>query len=1002
MSDFINNISQFIQEQFPAHYRDQIDVDPTAAQRAVVIDFMEAYYEWVESVEGESFIRNRQMFEFRDIDQTPEEFVKYFRNVFLRELSYDTATDDRYVIKHILDFYRSKGSPASIKLLLRLLFNVDAEVYFPGKDVLRASDSRWIKPTYVEVVSSPRSVGYVNKRVFGSISGASAFVEAVITKRVNNRLIDIIYLSDTVGTFVYGDVITDDGTLIGAPKVIGSLSGVTVQQNNVGGNAVGDIFNVVSNTGINGTVRVTSVINRTGAVEFSINDGGYGYTTDDRSKVYVSDIVVLRDNTNTVFEEDDTVFQRLEKIYLEVSTQTDNFISDIAVGGLVEGINDANTSVSNGSIMEIGTETINNIITPYIIVQSALPTFIRTQEVTLTTNAEYVIGSTLEESRDLTLTIDSANGSFVNGEIVYQREFYAGTSNTVSLRYAFGEVDSANGSTLIIRNAFGGFEEGSLLIGQTSGAFANTANVVIDYEGTFSLIIDKTANNQYQVVTTDGNLSGNNKVRGLASKVVRDVANVETVSPTTLRAANNEAVITSVANTFYTGVVIGQDNTSIGIAKTSNTAFKLIANTSVITNQNDVELPVNSIATGAGASFEIGSLENTETIVVSVERIVDENIADVKYEDIYITGEGSGIGYVDQVNVIDGGNGYTNSSTVTFEGGGYLGQEPLIIATGNVTTDANGVIVSIGVTNPGEGYFNAPTIDISDGSGANLSIDMIFGYGFPEDPISNANTIIADVLVSSNVTIGTIASLKNIFRGRNYTGRPYVKVVNPSIALYRKQDQIANISLDTALGFTVGEIITQANTSARGLVISANSTQINLRNLSFDEDFEITSTGGKITGADSSAVADINTISYDDFAEYMGDNAVINNFVVESDGTINTVAVVTSGLGYSPGESVTLVKDGKSVSGTAIVQNQGLDAGYWKTRTSHINSEKKLQDNNYYQEYSYDIKTDANLNEYRDIVLDLVHLAGTKLFTTVVKSNEEQVVLDSSSTITQS
>jgi hypothetical protein len=995
MSDFINNISQFIQEQFPAHYRDQVNVDPTVAQRAVIVDFLEAYYEWIESVNGETFIRNRQMFEFRDIDQTAEEFVKYFRNTFLKDLAYDSATDDRFVIKHIMDLYRAKGSPAAIKLLIRLLFNQSAEVYFPGKDILRASDSRWINPIYVEVIASERSVDFVGKSVFGSISGATAFVESVVTKRSNNRLINIIYLSDVVGTFVFGDIITDDGILAGAPKVIGSLSGINIAQNNFGGNAVGDLFEIRGEFGQGAVARVTEIFGQSGAVEFSIDNGGFGYTLTEDTRVLISDIVVVTDNDPEIFTTNSTVVQQLEKIYLN-ATSSDDFIDAVSVGDIVTAIDSTGNTVANSTVMAIGEEALNNIITPYVVVQiDGDTTFLKTQTLTFTANVEYNIGRTLQEGDDVIVDISSANGSFVNGEVVFQREFLENTSNTISSTYIYGEIVTANSSTLVLTNVFGTINEDLIITGVDSGASANVDSANVTFEGTSGVIETKIANNQYEVIV-ETEFSGNNKVRGVESRVLAEIDSTETTEVTLLEIGSEQANVVSVSNAYFTGTVIGQNTVNIGIATTSAEDFIFIANTSVLVSGN-TEFIVSEITRGSGASFEIGSLSNEEIVTIRNEKIIDENIFGVQYKDITFNGSGSGIGYIDSVTVIDGGTGYSNSSTVTFSGGGFLGQDPLIPARATVTAN-NGVIESINITEVGEGYFTTPTISVSDGSDANTEVVMIFGYGFPTEPLANSNTVIGDALASANVTIGTILSLTNNRPGTNYTGRPFVSVTNPSISAFRKQDQIANVTVSFG-AFVEGEVVTQANSAAKGVVTFANSSVVNFLNISFAEDF---TADGEITGGTSGAEATINSITYNLGADYMGENAVINNFVIESQGVVANVAIVNSGLGYIQNEPVTLVKGGVEIPGTAIVSQQGVAEGYWKSTTSHLSSDKKLQDNDYWQEYSYDIQSPVNLNEYRDTILRTLHMSGTKLFGNVVKENTEQVTVEVTSTITQS
>lgn len=993
MSEFVNNISQFIEGQFPAHFREHIEPGQGDNYRAVLIDFLEAYYEYVEENYPDTFAQTRKMFDYRDIDKTSDEFIQYFENTFLNSLVSAETVDKSFLIKNVIDLYRSKGSEASIKLLIRLLFNEDATVYIPGKDILRASDSEWVDPVYLEVSFSERTKNFVNKRIFGSVSNASAYVQSIITKRVKSRLIDIIYLSNIDGEFIFGDIISDDGILSQAPSVVGSLSRITVDRNNVSNNAVGDVFEVESASGKGATARVTALRNVSGAVEFDLSDGGYGYTLDENTQIFVSDVSILRDNTTQIYSTNDNVRQLLEKIYLDPS---EDFADSLSKGDVLVAYDASNTAVSNVVVMETGTEVVGSDINPIITVQLDLgETLLPNQIITFTANAELVINRDLEEGKDITLTLDSSNGTFANGEIVYQREFLD-AANTISSRYAYGEVVSANDSVVEITNAFGTFEVDDILTGYTSEAFGEVSEIDITFEGVTGVIAEKITEDSYKVVTANGFFTGTNKVRGSGSKIVAEIANAEIGSATTIQVGSNAASINAVSNAYFTGVVIGQNTTSIAIGQSGNNDFILEANVSTVYNQSDVAVVVEDVASGTGASFKIGSLENTEVINTGIEKIVDTNISDIQFKDILLNGLGSGIGLVSAVNVIDGGSGYTNSSAVTFTGGGYENQDPLIAALGSVVTDANGTIDSITIDEPGEGYFTDASITVADGSGANLEVVMEFGYGFDALPFSTPNTIIGDALTTANLTIGTIASLTEVRKGTGYTDRPFVSIRNPSIAAFSKQDQRAGIT-NVSRVFVVGETVTSANSDAKGIVLASNSTSVSLRNISFVEDFTVSDV---ISGSTSGSEATINNINYIAENEIMGRNAVVDNFVVEAEGTIANVEIVNSGVGYLDNESVTLTKEGKVVTGVGLIEKQGRESGYWRTRSSHLNSEKKLHDNNYYQEYSYDIKSGVSLEEYRNILLNIIHVSGTKLFTSIVKSSEEQITVSSESVVT--
>ena len=67
---------------------------------------------------------------------------------------------------------------------------------------------------------------------------------------------------------------------------------------------------------------------------------------------------------------------------------------------------------------------------------------------------------------------------------------------------------------------------------------------------------------------------------------------------------------------------------------------------------------------------------------------------------------------------------------------------------------------------------------------------------------------------------------------------------------------------------------------------------------------------------------------------------------------------------------------------TAKVKKKGLGnkEGYWSTTRSFLNSDKYIQDSNFYQDYSYQIKAGLTLDKYKDILYNTFHVAGSKLF----------------------
>ena len=190
-------ISPLIESQFPAFYREE---------GPQFIAFVKAYYEWMEQP-GNPLYQARNLNNYRDIDTTLDEFIVHFKEKYLRNIQFDTATNKKLLVKNSLDLYRSKGTERSIDLFFKLVYGADAEVKYPADNLFRLSDGTWEVPLYLEITNSKYNVDYVGKQIIGSLSGAKAFVEKYIRRRTDHGYVNILYVSDIVGNFINSEVI---------------------------------------------------------------------------------------------------------------------------------------------------------------------------------------------------------------------------------------------------------------------------------------------------------------------------------------------------------------------------------------------------------------------------------------------------------------------------------------------------------------------------------------------------------------------------------------------------------------------------------------------------------------------------------------------------------------------------------------------------------------------------------------------------------------------------
>lgn len=66
-------------------------------------------------------------------------------------------------------------------------------------------------------------------------------------------------------------------------------------------------------------------------------------------------------------------------------------------------------------------------------------------------------------------------------------------------------------------------------------------------------------------------------------------------------------------------------------------------------------------------------------------------------------------------------------------------------------------------------------------------------------------------------------------------------------------------------------------------------------------------------------------------------------------------------------------------------------AGYYETNDGFLSDTIYLQDADYYQPFSYVIKIDEQLNTYKNVVLDMLHPAGMKMFGEYILENDVDV-----------
>ena len=304
----INKTSIRIPSQLPDFIRDDVDYDTFVA-------FAEAYYEWTEltntsngastlvsaSNQGTTYA-SHNIQNYSDIDSTLDEFINYYVNDFLPNFPEDTLADKSKVIKLARQLYQSKGTPASYKLLFRLLYNSDAQLLYTKELVFRASSGEWYVPQYLKVTSPDLqwiSPNLKNLRLFGQDSKSFAVIENIVSTNKSNKY--NIYISQIERLFKSGEYVRvvdsanqnvyfKDGEIVpsgtqGAElltaHIVGSISTININKKYRGlkykvGDPVVVYGGVEEVTGIRATAEVAETTS--GSIQrLNIINGGHGY-----------------------------------------------------------------------------------------------------------------------------------------------------------------------------------------------------------------------------------------------------------------------------------------------------------------------------------------------------------------------------------------------------------------------------------------------------------------------------------------------------------------------------------------------------------------------------------------------------------------------------------------------------------------------------------------------------------------------------------------------------
>jgi hypothetical protein len=767
---------------------------------------------------------SRNLFSIRDIDKTLDLFIVRFKEKYLKNIEFDVQSNKQLLIKNALDLYRGKGTERAIDLFFRLVYGVNTQVYFPGEDLFRLSDGIWTKPQYIEIAVSnvDRAIDLVGKQVTGAQTGATAFVEKYIKRRIKDGTVHILYVSAIKGTFTNREALFTDRIYKDSPSIVGSLTNVEI----ITGSRlfeVGDTVSFNSVRGDYGLARVASVSDTTGAVDFLLIDGGWGYSISDDANLSEAELA-----------------QRSQSIVSEKVLSLENVRTSNSVQSFL--VYDGGTGYNNTDIVSIQS--------PYVDA-TGKPTTNSTGGILSITLTQPGSGYYVDVAANSSLTIANSTGGATAGAganavaIMRTPTDYFKYFETFTERLATVGYVSASNSALFTPGE--SVYIGNSTVNTAFGVILSNANNALEY-GNGSLVI---------AISNNGVIGTGNSIILISNSSVNAIANSITGSVTYADAANSAAFgagnsvnIGNSTTTYATGVIVSNSpsNTSYGtLVLNITTGTYTVGNSVILASNSSVSAEIISGIPDTSAYGTVMGRPNSGTILVSA--VVGDTISiqDEVYQ-VNASGIETFAGTVLEPK-ITGASGSIDIDNFT----GVVNYNlPLLVRSKNTTATVNNVLLTVGLYEIRNNYLNeysppvfsltsgttANLVSVSQGFGASfrvgeigetetlyLNIDVLgsnnspvtganqaymslpilaLAYGFPKKPLGNNETVINQCLSYDNFTIGTIGQLTSINPGADYNVDSYVLVQQPFISGYNRKDYIITIR-DTLGSFIPGE-----------------------------------------------------------------------------------------------------------------------------------------------------------------------------------------------------
>lgn len=966
---FANNyISTIVENQLPEFIR---------ADHPTFVTLLKKYYEYMEQSQKTLNV-GKSLYDYMDVDTTRADLVKYFKTKIIPNFPEETELSTEKLVKAAKFYYSKKGSADSFKFLFRTLYNQEVDVFFPKENILKASDGKWKLPQAVRLAFTDTS---------SLVVGGNVNVFAVTANTIRANGFNILSKGITANSYVRigdnrrkvltintaGDYLTVDIPFAntGAAQTYDSAKFYKVELNEY---TNFDIKLLERRLGVGEISRTTCVIEK--AVLTVDGETGREFV-----ELYVSNVTRLFDaGENLVIDYVDEY-----GVAKTFKSKIVSLISNISLYKNRFGVVQTGRKYKTGDpvVLNGGLTDSPDAVKAVAVVNNVSTGSIESVEVTKP-------GYFFRPDPNSLVRVISTSG--IGANVLISGIWDDGGAN--SEVFQFNTDSILYKKDLTINATEYGFDNVTTYANQTSGAGNTTTKINLNS----AFHVANTTNDYYksfivQIVSGTGSGASPNSAQISAYYGANQIAVLSTALGAAVDGTSNVKIFanaqTNIGRAFsYDSFVLGKiraldlDNggsffeepptfdaislyesdfsTDQGFLRIPSGQFSQYNPTSSppsirINSSNSSYSLANGYYTGCRLFLDVGStahyaevvdyiVENpgssANTKTLYLDKAFENNISTTNilnfalFLDFRPTVRGTG--KIGTILLDNGGTGYSSSDSVQFIGTGYGANAYLTVSGGAIT--------AITLDNRGEGYSAPPSLLIRNVSTGNVSTGS--GALFTVLLLSDGEEISAETS-----DIGRIQDFKIINRGFNYANTPVTSL---------KVVDVLTDNLSASQIILSGDSIwqggsTNLNATFRGTIDDAyrpDSTNTVLRvfnysgSLNTAAPIKVATQAGNVTLNVSTANA---TISFND---------------------INDAVERKYPFFYGDG----LAKANSEFLNGLIKYN-----GFYLNTDGFLSADKKLQDAEYYHNFSYEISSEKSLDEYKETINRVGHPAGMHL-----------------------